>query len=190
MSVDVGVRLEINQEIIRKLSSKKAGLWTAAHDDGSANRINENAVIEAAGYSTTLGILSAVFQGLRKKFRNRGKTKEDLEAEKEAAEINRASGALEQMLLDYLRAAQEGSVDEESLDELIKTLEEIMDCKQSGKLIVPGKKELAEICESIVKYTEAMTGSKPLQPIQADEFSLIRDQLIAQRKWIGKKTEH
>ena len=40
--VPVDVKLEINPEIIEKLSMEKSGLWTAAHEDGSDERFNFN----------------------------------------------------------------------------------------------------------------------------------------------------
>lgn len=68
------------------------------------------------------------------KFRNRGKTRDDFEAEKEAKRINKTSGALEEMLLEYFRDVQADSVGKNTLDELIDTLEEIKDYYCSGKL--------------------------------------------------------
>ena len=109
--IRVGVQLTINPEIIRELGSGQNSLWSAAHGDGSENRINGEAVAETAEYSFSLAFLTAGLMWARKKFRNRDKTKEDLAAEKKAAAINRASDALEEMLLEYLRAAREGEVD-------------------------------------------------------------------------------
>ena len=59
-------------------------------------------------------MIAAVSQGIRKLFRNRNKSWQDLEDEKEAYRINKTCGSLEEMLLEYLRAAQEGTaVDQE-----------------------------------------------------------------------------
>ena len=136
---DVGVKLEINPLFIEKLNSGREKLWTAAHPDGSDNRINSDAVLEASAYGLDFGLIAAGAQWIKKKFRNRGKTKDDFAAEKEAAKINRACGALEIMLLEYFQAAQKGSIDEEGLDELIETLIEMQGYYQSGKLAVPGE---------------------------------------------------
>ena len=100
----VHATLRINPEIVGKLGSGTGAFWSAAHPDGSDNWIDADAVLEAGSYGIPLGILSALFQGIRKKYRNRGKTKEDLLEEKEAAKINRTGGALEEMLLEYIRA--------------------------------------------------------------------------------------
>ncbi len=151
----VHAALRINPEIVGKLGSGMGAFWSASHPDGSDNRIDADAVLEAGSYGIPLGILSALFQGIRKKYRNRGKTKEDLLEEKEAAKINRTGGALEEMLLEYIRAAQAGSVDEENLTELIDTLEEIQGYARAGKLKVTGKDELAEIRKSIANFTAA-----------------------------------
>lgn len=185
------VKLEVNPEIIQKLRPSNAALWTAAHSDGSDNRVNWNAVADADTIDTSLGVLTAVFQGLRKAFRNRGKTKEDFAAEREAAKINRTCGALSQMLLEYIEAAQTGVIDGESLDELIDVLEEMDGYCQAGKLTIPGERELLTLCKSIAAYTDALTGGDA-QSIQRLEitvrraFSLIRAQLIRQRQWIGE----
>lgn len=191
--VKTGAQLKANPEIIRMLSSASGTLWSAAHEDGSSNRINGDAVMEAATYSTSLGILSAVFQGIRKAFRNRGKTKEDLAAEKEAAGINKSCGALEAMLLDYIRSAQEGAIEDDDLDDLMDMLEEMQGYAQTGKLKVPGKKGLADICGSIADYTAAITGKQAASPAgtadmqAADLFRSIREQLIMQKEWMSKK---
>ena len=186
----VGVKLEMNPEIIGKLSSGKEKLWLAAHEDGSKNRINGEAVAEASSYSFIFGFLAAGGMWIRKKFRNRGKTKEDLAAEKEAAKINRTSGALEEMLLEYIRAAQKGVVEEDSLDELIDTLEEMHGYHQAGKLSVPGRGELAELRKSITEYTAALAESRSAPPVRGmklsgeDDFCLLREQLIRQKELI------
>lgn len=188
------VRLSVNPEVIQKLRSADAVLWTAAHRDGSDNRVNWNAVADADIVGgASLGILAAAFQGLKKSFRNRGKTKEDFAAEKEAANINRTCGALSQMLLEYMEAAQAGSVDRESLDELIDVLEQMDGYCQAGKLAIPDGGTLPEICRSIAAFTAALTGDKNVPTAQGPEttagkaFRLIRDQLVRQREWIGGK---
>ena len=187
-----GVRLEISPEIIQRLRASSAGLWVAAHGDGSDNRVNWNAVADAVTIETSLGVITAIFQGLRKAFRNRGKTKADFAAEKEAVQINRTCGVLEQMLLEYIEAAQAGSVDRESLDELIGALEEMDGYQQAGKLTVPGERELLALCRSIATYTAAMTEGGDTRSVQRLEmtvgraFRLMREQLIRQREWIGK----
>jgi len=188
-----GIRLEVNPEVIQKLRSSDAVLWIAAHKDGSDNRVNWNAVADADIVGgASLGILAAVFQGLKKAFRNRGKTKDDLTAEKEAANINRTCGALSQMLLEYMEAAQAGSIDRESLDELIEVLEEIDGYYQAGKLKIPDDKAMLEIYKSITAYTAALIEGGNAQPSQGIEitarpaFRLIQAQLIQQREWIGE----
>ena len=184
--------LDIHPEVIRKLSSEDSKLWLAAHEDGSDNRINGDTILQASGYATEFGVIAAVSQGIRKLFRNRNKTWQDLEAEKEAYRINNTCGALKVMLLEYIQAAQDGlPADPESLDELIDTLEEMHGYDQEGKLVIPGKKELSEIRKSIAAYTAPMTGNDigRLAPEDkdpnADEFLLIREQLLKQKQWSG-----
>ena len=190
---NIGAKLQISPEIIQKLSSGKGGLWVAAHQDGSDNRINGEAIMDAAACSTFLGILTGIFQALKKAFRNRGKTKEDFAAEKEAANINVSCAALEAKLLDYLRSAQQGKADEEDLDDLIATLKEIRGYALAGKLKVSGEKELAQIGQSIANCTAAMTGSKAPGPVWkpgtpvADQFRAVGELLIQQKKWIAGK---
>ncbi len=182
---DTGVNLEINPEVTAKLSAGQK-LWFASRDDGSANRINGDAVLEAGSYSVSLGVLAALGMWIRKKFRNRGKTKEDFAAEKEAAEINRTCVALEQMLLEYIQSAQKGVFDAEAVGELNDTLEAMQRYDQAGKLVVPGRKELAEIRKSIADYTEAMAKSKSVQPdrtagtARTNEFGAVRELLKRQ----------
>ena len=181
--------MKINPEIIRKLSAGNGKLWSAVHQDGSDNRINGDVVLEASTYGAEFGFFAAAAQWIRKKVRNRGKTQDDLAAEKEAIRINNTSGALEEMLLEYFRAAQDGSVGKETLDELIGTLEEMKGYYQSGKLKVPDMSILTEIRKSIAGYTAALAAEsgKPVQETEtrdADEFSLIREQLIRQRDLI------
>ena len=188
-----GIKLEVNPEVIRKLRSSDAVLWTASHKDGSDNRVNWNAVADADIVGgASLGFLAAAFQGLKKAFRNRGKTREDFAAEKEAAKINRTCGALSQMLLEYMEAAQAGSIDRESLDELIDVLEDMDGYDQAGKLTIKDDGALLEIYKSIAAYTTALTGGGNEQSAQGLEitahqaFRLIQAQLIPQREWIGE----
>ena len=182
-------KLDIDPEIIRKLSSGDIKLWLAAHEDGSDNRINGDTILEASGYGTGFGVIAAIAMWVRKLFRNRNKTKQDFEAEKEAYRINKTCGAVEEMLLEYIQAAQESTaIDQELLEELIDTLEEMHGYCQSGKLIVPGKKELSKIRKSIEEYTAAATGVDNRRPmpedtdLNADEFLLIREQLLKQKR--------
>ena len=103
------------------------------------------------------------------------------------------SAALEEMLREYLLAAQEGNTDQELLDELTDTLEEMHRCAQAGKLLVPGQRELSEIRRSIAEYTAAMTGNPSVQSFrskespEADEFRLIRELLVQQKEWLTEK---
>lgn len=179
--------LEMDAEAIVKLGRGR-GLWSAAHYDGSKSRIDGDAVLDAASYGIPLGILTALFMWIRKKYRNRGKSREELAAEQEAAGINRTCRALEAMLLEYIQAAQEGRIDEEALDELIGTLEEMHGYAQAGKLRIPDGEDLKRIRAGIAAYTLAIAGERNARPVPeagtagADEFSGIRDQLILQRK--------
>ena len=187
--VSVGKKLEMNAELAEKLGKGKSCCY-AAHEDGSENRINGDAVMEAASYHTSLGVLAALMMWGRKKFRNRGKTADDLSAEKEAARINNTCGALEEMLLEYIRSARDGMIDEEGLDELIDTLEEVQGYHRDGKLVIPDREGLAEIRKSIADYTAAIADSGSAQSARIagtagdDEFGRIREQLAAQREWI------
>ena len=174
-----GMKLVIDPEILRKLKGEETHLWRAAHEDGTDNRIDGDAVLEAAGYHEIFGILAAGIMWVRKKFRNRGKTKDDFAAEKEAAKINRTCGALEEMLLEYLRAAQEGRTDPELLEELTDTLREMSGYEKAGKLVVPGRKELTEICRSIAEYTGA---AESAAAPAADEFARIRELVERQKE--------
>ncbi len=185
--IDVGQRLEIDPALIAKLGRGQC-LCHAAHEDGSANRIDGDAVLEAASYGASVGILSVLCMWIRKKFRNRGKTKKDFAAEKEAAQINRSCGALEATLATYLSAAREGKIDEEALEELIEALSELDSCAQAGKLVIAGENELISIRRSLTDYTAAIAQSRASQPLKspqttgASEFSLIRDQLVQQKE--------
>ena len=185
--IEVGLNLDINPELLPDLDAGQK-LWHAAHGDGSDNRINPDTVLEASTYSAYAGALAALFMGIRKKFRNRGKTKADLAAEKEAAKINRTCGALEELLSEYIRSAREGQVDEETLGELTDALGEMKAYEQAGKLAVPGKAELAEIRKSIAGWTAAMAQGRPGRPAEpaaageTNEFGLLREQLVWQRE--------
>lgn len=173
--------LDIDPEIVTKLSSEDSRLWLAAHEDGSDNRINGDVILHASTYGTGFGVIAALSQGIRKLFRNRNKSWQDLDAEKEAYRINNTCGALEEMLLEYIQAAREGTaVDREALDELIDTLEEMHGYCQAGKLMIPGEKELSEIRKSIAAYTAATTGNDT-DP-NTDEFLRIRELLMEQRQ--------
>lgn len=149
-------------------------------------------VLEASTYGLDFGLIAAGVQWIKKKFRNRGKTKDDFEAEKEAARINRTCGALEVMLLEYFRAAQKGLIDEEGMDELLDTLSEMQGYCQSGKLAVPGERDLAEMHKSIANYTAQIAEGKAIQPVHGTEasganaFALIRKQLLLQKEMLAE----
>ena len=186
----IGVRLQVNPDIIKKLGSENNILWSAAHNDGSDNRFDENDVLESASYGVFSGILAAAFQGIKKAFGNRGKTKDDLAAEKEAANINKAFASFNLMLRDYLQAAQEGGIEEDDLGDLIDMLKEVEGYAQAGKLKIPGTKELTEIRKSIAAYTAALMKAQEKSPDErtgipaAEEFRLIREQLTRQKDWL------
>ena len=184
---NVGVKLETDAGTIEKLAPGKREMWRAARHDGSDNRINGGAIAETATVSFSAAFVVAAFMGLKKKFRNRGKTKEDLAAEKEAAAINRTCDALSAMLLEYILSAREGAVDEENPDDMTGTLDEMSGFFRSGKLSVPDAGELTGLRENIRAFTEAIAEKKGAQTRPSagtpdgDEFSLIREQLIRQR---------
>lgn len=188
---DIGIKLEINPSIVGKLNSGRKKLWTAAHPDGSDNRINSDVVLEASTYGLDFGLIAAGAQWIKKKFRNRGKTKDDFAAEKEAARINRTCGALEVMLLEYFQAAQKGSIDEEGLDELLDMLSEMQGYCQSGRLALLGERDIAEMLGSIANYTAQIAKGKAVQTVHGTEapdanaFALIRKQLLLQKELIG-----
>ncbi len=177
-----GKKMELNPAIIDQL--EKGGLWTAAHQDGSDNRVNADAIGDAASVGTSLGVLTAVFQFGRKAFRNRNKTREDLVAEKEAVGINATCESLNLLLRDYLRDAAEGRIEEDDLDTLMDTLKRMEEYDQAGKLLVPGKAVLTAVAGSIAKYTAALTGD-PAQAPGANLFGFIREQLTRQKKVLG-----
>ena len=183
--IHTGLNLDVNPELIAKLSAGQM-ICHASHDDGSANRINTDAVLEAGSYATSFGILAALFMWIRKRFRNRGKTKEDFAAEREAAQINRTCAALKQMLLEYLQAAQQGSIDPEALDELIDTLGEMEAYHRAGKLLTAGKEDLSKIRDSVAAFTASVTGDGPVRSA-GNAFAAVREQLIRQREWIGER---
>ena len=178
------MNITIDPELIRKLGADEK-LWSAAHYDGSKNRINEDAILEAG--SVSLGILTALALWCRKKFRNRGKTKEDLAAEKEAARINDTCGALKEKLLEYFQSARKGRIDVEDLDDLIDTLDEMEKHDKTGKLSAAGRQELAGIQKAAAQVSAALGGnSVPGQAWgttsqSAGGFGAIRDELIRQR---------
>ena len=178
----------IDPEIITKLS-EGGRLWRAAHADGSDNRINGDVILEAASYGTGFGILAAGAQWIRKTFRNRDKTREDLDAEKEADVINKSCGALEEMLLEYLQAARAGRIDAEALAELTDQLGEVWEYARSGKLHIPDAKALSEIRGSIAAFTAALAGEETVPPAPeasaADEFHRIRELLLRQKELLA-----
>ena len=137
-------------------------------------------------------MLSTIGQSLRKMFRNKKKSHEELAAEKEAAMINRTVGALEEMMLEYIQAATKGSVDEEALDERTDTMGEIRGYYQAGKLKITDQNAMAEIRKSIMKFTNAMAEAKhvaiPAEPDRAgkDEFCVIMKQLAMQKELIHR----
>ena len=188
----VGTKLEIRPEIIDKLRTGKEKLWAAAYEDGSDSRINEQAVIDSTDFGVEVTALTVMYQWAKKLFRNKGKTREELAKEKEAARINRTCGALEEMLLEYLRAAREGSVDEETLDELIDTLAEMQEYYQSGKLMLSGGNDLADIMHSIAAFTSAIAEKNGVQAgreaegKEAGEFALLRGQLVRQKELLSR----
>jgi len=185
--VNVGIKLEIDPKIIEKISSEQEILWAAAHEDGSNNLIDGEEIIDAASWDLGLGAVTAGFLGVRKLYRNRGKTKEDLAAEKEARKINDACGSLAVILPDYLRQAQEGVVDENLIVFMIARMEELQDYSESGKMIIPGKEELIAVRKSITAFTTAIAGEESVpqsETPEADEFGLIKEQLIRQRDLI------
>ena len=188
--VKTGTKMEINPDLITRLSTEEK-LWGAVNNDGSENEIDEDAVIEAASYDTSLGILTGLFMWGRKKIRNKAKTKEDLLAEKEAKRINNISFVLADSLLEYLQSAQEGSISEENLDELIEITEEMSQYYQAGKLVIWDKEILPEIRSSIAEFTDTALKEKTALPQQeagtdgSDDFRLIRELLLKQKELIG-----
>ncbi|MBQ7182930.1 MAG: hypothetical protein IJR97_03010 [Clostridia bacterium] len=178
------MNITIDPDLLSKLGAEKR-LWSASHYDGSKNRINEDAILEAG--TVSLGILTALALWCRKKFRNRGKTKEDLAAEKEAARINDTCGALKEKLLEYFQAAQKGRIDGEDLDDLIDTLDEMQKHDEAGKLSAEGRQELAGVQKAVAQVTRALGGNSAPEAAwgtttqSAGGFGAVRDELIRQR---------
>ena len=87
------------------------------------------------------------------------------------------------MLFEYLRSAREGEIDEETLCDLIKTLEKTEKALNAGKLVVPDAGLLTVIREKITTFTDAIVGKQAAKPEtpSGGEFSLIREQLVRQR---------
>ena len=177
--------LRIRPEIIEKIRSGGGVLWHPAHGDGSDNRINGDAIADTATVSFSLAFLTAGTLWVRKAFRNRNKTRQDLAVEKEAARIQKTIDALEERLLAYIRQAQEGAAGGEALDDLIGVLEEARTVYQTGKLVVADQAALAEIRKSVQDYTDALAESKaaPKAPARGeDDFERIRNLLIRQKQ--------
>lgn len=174
-------RISIDPVILERLGAGKSGLWTAAHGDGSDNRINVDEVLEAGTYSTSLGVLDGILQGARKAFRNRGKTQADFAAEKEAADVNKTCAAFDLMLRDYLLQARQGMPEQEALDDLLGILGEMQSCEQAGKLRVPGKGPLTQICRAVADHTAALTGGPLAEVPEEDLFGFLREQLQRQK---------
>ena len=65
--------IKVKPEIIKKLSSGEEKLWLAGHPDRSDNRINTDTILEASTYGAGFGVLAAMGQWIRRKFKNRGK---------------------------------------------------------------------------------------------------------------------
>ena len=189
--IQTGLNLEMHPDLTAKLSAGRK-LWQAAHEDGSANRVDADAVLDAAATDTCLGILTATAMWIRKKFRNRGKTREDFAAEKEAADINRSCDALDEMLLEYIQSAEKGMVDGEALDELIATLEEMQAYDEAGKLTLPDRASVSEIRKALAKYTAAIDERRSVRPAReaeptgASEFRQIRELLLRQKELLCK----
>ena len=184
------VKLEINPEIIEKLSLGGGKLWIAAHEDDSKNRVDVEAIADAALLDIVTGFFVAGYQLLKKRLRNLGKTKDDVAAEKEASQINRTCGALEQMLLEYIRAAQEGEIDAEALDELIGTLKEMQGYYEARKLSLPGESTLVAIGDSVAVFTANLLGSEAARKAEASAtnlFSRISAHLLQQKAWAEEK---
>lgn len=186
--IDAGVSLVIDQELVDKISLEKGRLWTAAHDDGSNNRFDGNAVADAATISFGLSAIVAGFMGAKKAYKNKDKSEEDLKAEKEARKINEVCDSLTAWLQEYIRSAKDGMIDEKSFDYLSSILQELHEYNEAGKLAIPGKEELAELKKNITEYTSAIAESKGYEPAEAsdsDDFYMIREQLLMQKKLLA-----
>lgn len=183
--IDVGINLIIDQELVDKISLERERLWAAAHDDGSNNQFDIEAVGDAATLSFSLSAVVACVAGAKKAYKNKDKSKEDLKAEKEARKINEVCDSLTAWLREYLRSAQNGTIDEKSLDYLSDILEELHEYNKAGKLLLPGKEELAELRKRITEYTAKIVENKGYEPAEAagpDDFYMIREQLIRQKE--------
>lgn len=94
------------------------------------------------------------------------------------------------MLPDYIRSAQTGVIEEESLDELIGTLEEMDGYDRAGKLTIPNRDELTEIRKNIEAYTKAIAENRSEDPLPeteaagTGEFGRIKALLVRQKTWI------
>ena len=183
--IEVGVNLTINQELVDKISLEGKRLWAAAHDDGSHNRFDGEAVADAATISFGLSAIVAGIAGARKAYKNKDKSKEDLKAEQEARKINEVCDSLTVWLQTYIRSAQNGRIDEKSFDYLSDILQELHEYNKAGKMVIPGKEELAELRKSITEYTSAIAINKGYGPVKVsgpDDFYIIRDQLLRQKE--------
>ena len=82
------------------------------------------------------------------------------------------------MLLEYIQSAQKGMIDEETLDDLIRTLEEMHGYDQAGKMIIPDREVLIEIRDAIVKYTSLIADGRVARLVLTSEttggFNIIR----------------
>lgn len=190
------VRLSVSPEILEKLASEDQlgpgeKLFCAAAYDGSDNRIDSEAILDASVHGLDVGLLTAAGMWIRKRFRDRGKTRADLAVEKEAARINLTCTALSEMLLEYLRAAREGSVDGESLGELIDNLSWVSGYYGAGKLVTPCKKDLAAVRAAVGDFTAALEKEKNVRPAQIDalpdrnDLILLREYLLRQQQLLG-----
>ena len=167
-------------EIIEKLSGKSGKYWSAAHVESSGSRVDLNVSKKIDPFLfPELNLDSIGVEAVKKLIHNSGKTQ------------HKTCGALEEMLLEYFQAAQKGLIDENALDELIDTLDEIRGYYAFGKMKVPGEIELAEIRRSIASYTGAISEEKGKQAVQdadvpdEDEFTWIRNQLLRQKELIS-----
>ena len=183
--IDVGVNLIMNQELVDKISPERKRLWAAAHDDGSNNRFDVDAVADAATLSFSLSAVVAGIAGARKAYKNKDKSKEDLKAEKEARKINEVCDSLTAWMREYIHSAQNGMIDEKSLDYLSDILQELHEYNTAGKMVIFGKEELAELRKRITEFTSAIAKNKGYSPAEVsgpDDFYIIREQLIRQKE--------
>ena len=186
--IDVGVNLIMNQELVDKISLERKRLWAAAHDDGSNNRFDADAVADAATLSFSLSAVVAGIAGARKAYKNKDKSKEDLKAEKEARKINEVCDSLTAWMREYIHSAQNGMIDEKSFDYLSDILLELHEYNEAGKLAIPGNEELAELRKSITEYTSSIAenkGYEPAESSESDDFYMIREQLLMQKELLA-----